>query len=637
MKNWLERTPRTMGDWLALAAGTALLLAAAGLVFRGLYWASYADSPLFALAVGPDIAEYDARAREILSGILLPREAEIHAPLYSWFLALLYRICGGSIPPVRAVQLLLNWLSWLGVYALLTRLRGIPRRTPLWFLALAMLYPVPLFHQAELISEALLLPLLAGTVAALYHAERSRNRAEQLHRFPLAGVLAGLAAITHPMSLAFLAAELLWFGLRKRFTAALLILAGALLMILPASLLNSFRAERPVLIQANSAFNLWLGNNPDATGGCYVRPGTQWRTLHREAELEAEKRGITVDRVWLGRVLSFWRDHPVDTLRLVCVKAGKIWYWKELTAGADPEFLIRRSALIRLGGVLTLPLFVFALLGVVRERKRFVPCRHFYLLLGAFFLMQVLTVTSGRYRLAMLPAIFFFAACAFARFRWRRCWPVLPVLLAVSLLLQGHDTGRAEADALLGEAAFRQGKLAEAKRLLTRAAREIDDIPRFGNLLGGIAMAEGDATGAEHAFRQLLAADPADADAHMNLGNLCSALPGREREAEEHYRRALALRPDYADLHFNYGFFLQRQRRRSEAAEAFRRALECNPAHAAAYNSLGILAMEERRYPEAAECFTRAAELEPGNRGYEANREAARRAAEAERGRIDRR
>ena len=251
--------------------------------------------------------------------------------------------------------------------------------------------------------------------------------------------------------------------------------------------------------------------------------------------------------------------------------------------------------------------------------------------------MQVLTVTSGRYRLAMLPAIFFFAACAFARFRWRRCWPVLPVLLAVSLLLQGHDTGRTEADALLGEAAFRQGKLAEAKRLLTRAAREIDDIPRFGNLLGGIAMAEGDATGAEHAFRQVLAADPADADAHMNLGNLCSALPGREREAEEHYRRALALRPDYADLHFNYGFFLQRQRRRSEAAEAFRRALECNPAHAAAYNSLGILAMEERRYPEAAECFTRAAELEPGNRGYEANREAARRAAEAERGRIDRR
>lgn len=614
-----------------------LLLAAAGLVFRGLYWASYADSPLFALAVGPDIAEYDARAREILSGILLPREAEIHAPLYSWFLALLYRICGGSIPPVRAVQLLLNWLSWLGVYALLTRLRGIPRRTPLWFLALAMLYPVPLFHQAELISEALLLPLLAGTVAALYHAERSRNRAEQLHRFPLAGVLAGLAAITHPMSLAFLAAELLWFCLRKRFTAALLILAGALLMILPASLLNSFRAERPVLIQANSAFNLWLGNNPDATGGCYVRPGTQWRTLHREAELEAEKRGITVDRVWLGRVLSFWRDHPVDTLRLVCVKAGKIWYWRELTAGADPEFLIRRSALIRLGGVLTLPLFVFALLGVVRERKRFVPCRHFYLLLGAFFLMQVLTVTSGRYRLAMLPAIFFFAACAFARFRWRRCWPVLPVLLAVSLLLQGHDTGRTEADALLGEAAFRQGKLAEAKRLLTRAAREIDDIPRFGNLLGGIAMAEGDATGAEHAFRQVLAADPADADAHMNLGNLCSALPGREREAEEHYRRALALRPDYADLHFNYGFFLQRQRRRSEAAEAFRQALECNPAHAAAYNSLGILAMEERRYPEAAECFTRAAELEPGNRGYEANREAARRAAEAERGRIDRR
>lgn len=607
-----------------------LLLAAAGLALRILYWAGCADSPLFALAVGPDVSEYDARAREILTGVLLPREAEIHAPLYSWFLALLYQAGGGSIPLVRAVQLLLNWASWLGVYALLTRLRGIPRKAPLWFLALAMLCPVPLFHQAELISEALLLPLLAGTLTALYSAERSRNRLERLHRYPLAGALAGLAAITHPMSLAFLGAELLWFGWRKRFGAGALFLAGALAMILPVSLTNSFRAGRPVLIQTNSAFNLWLGNNPDATGSCYIRPGTRWRTLHREAEREATERGLSVDRVWLGRVLAFWREHPVDTLRLACVKAGKVWYWRELTAGADPEILIRRSWLIRLGGLLTLPLFVFALAGVVRERKRFLPCRHFYLLLGAFFLMQVLTVTSGRYRLAMLPAIFFFAACALARFRWKRRWYIPALLLAASLLLQGRDTGREEAAALLGEAAFRRGEFAEAKPLLQYAAREIDDMPRFGNLLGGIAMAEGDAVTAERAFRQVLDADPEEVDAHMNLANLCSALPGRAQEAEEHYRRALALRPDYADLHFNYGFFLQRQRRRSEAADAFRRAVECNPAHAAAYNSLGILAMEERRFREAAECFSRAAELAPGNKGYQANREAAARAAGAE-------
>ncbi len=603
------------------------LLAAAGLVLRGIYWADYAASPLFDLAVGPDVTEYDARAREILSGIFLPRDAELHAPLYSWFLALLYRIGGGSIPLVRAVQLLLNWGAWIGLFTLLTRLRGIPRKAPLWFLALAMLYPVPFFHQAELISEALLLTLLAGMLAALHFAERSRNRLERLRRCPVAGALAGLAAITHPMSLAFLGVELLWFCRRKQFHAALLFLAGALVLILPVSAVNSACAGRPVLIQANSAFNLWLGNNPDATGSCYIRPGTQWRTLHREAEQEAAERGVTIDRVWFGRVLSFWLHHPLDTLRLVCVKAGKVWYWRELAAGADPEFLIRRSTLIRFGGVLTLPLFFFALAGVVRERKRFLPCRHFYLLLGAFFLMQLLTVTSGRYRLAMLPAVFFFAACALVRFQWKRRWYIPAFLLAASLLLQGRDAGRAEAAALLGEAAFRKGEFIEAKRLLTQANREIDDIPRFGNLLGGIAMAEGDAAAAEHAFRRILADDPADADARMNLGNLCSALPGREQEAEEHYRRALALRPDYADLHFNYGFFLQRQRRWSEAADAFRKALECNPAHAAAYNSLGILAMEEHRFREAAECFTRAAELEPGNPGYQANREAARRAA----------
>ena len=51
------------------------LLAAAGLVLRAVYWADYAGFPLFDLAVGPDVSEYDARAREFLSCVFLSREA----------------------------------------------------------------------------------------------------------------------------------------------------------------------------------------------------------------------------------------------------------------------------------------------------------------------------------------------------------------------------------------------------------------------------------------------------------------------------------------------------------------------------------------------------------------------------------
>ena len=68
-------------------------------------------------------------------------------------------------------------------------------------------------------------------------------------------VASGAAAITHPMSLLFVAAETgYWLWGRRRATAGIF-LAGALLVIAPVSAVNSFRAGRLVPVQANSAFN----------------------------------------------------------------------------------------------------------------------------------------------------------------------------------------------------------------------------------------------------------------------------------------------------------------------------------------------------------------------------------------------
>lgn len=570
-----------------------LTIAVTGTALRVLYLILFSRLPHFSFAIGPDVMEYDARARELLDGIIFPASPEIHAPLYSYFLALVYLIGGGAIWFARSVQLALNLAAYWSLTLLLGRL-GASFRVRAWFFALSLLTPVLIFHQAELISETLLAPLTAGFFWMMTFAEKRKG-----YLFA-AGVFLGALVLTHGLMIFFAAAELIRALWLRRWRTAAALTAGAALMIAPAVLAKSLHYGKFTGIQSNGAFNLWIGHNPESDGGCYLRPGRMWRAPLDAAKTEARRRGVSESRVFLEKICRFYREEPGKALLLQLKKFGLLIAPWEPPAGADPEELIRRTPVQKYGAGAWAAATILALCGIyfaVKEKeRRFV---HFYLLAGSLAAALLLTVVSGRYRQGMMPGVMLLAAIGAVSLREKGWIIVLSCLtLAAWLKLPSPVMGYCETASIEGEAYYRLGDLDRAERRLKFAAYSVDDPARFDNMLGLIAEGRGEYD-----------------------------------RAAKHYARVLELDPDFPDAWLNLGHLLffhapaQRQKALRLIGESLRRKEE----QPSAYNMLGIDLVQRGDAKGAEKMFIKAREYDPGNEMYRQKIELCRRMA-AERG-----
>lgn len=585
------------------------LLMLAGVALRLWYMYDFSGAPNFAMPVGADVEEYCARARELLTGRFFPAAPDIHAPVYSWFMAAFFRICGFAVPALRSFQLALNFGAWFALYLLLRR-SGTPIAVRVVFFAMGMLLPVPVFYQAELVSETLLLPEAAAVFWLLRASECARSGPRRSGAAFAAGILLGVMNLTHPLTLFFSAAEVLYSVRRGARRHAALMALGVLLAVGGFCTAASCRYGEVRGIQANSAFNLFLGNNPAAGGGCYLRPGMRWRNAHREAAREAARRGVSVDAVWLGRVADFWVKHPFRGMLLWLKKACMVFSPSERASGSDIPPLLCFTRSVFFGRLLTPAVFLLAGFGLwTLWRRRCRDFDHWLLLFFALYVSQIVTVTSGRYRLLMLTSVFLFSAVGACAFDWRRFWylPLLAVLGCGMLTVTDYGGMRDEAASLYAEVALRRGAYRWADELAAYAehAPVHLDPARLANLRGAAAERLGDLKAAEAHYRRAAELEPEMPQAWMNLANLAAGDP---RRAEALYRRALECEPGSALVRYNYAFFLAHSGRWKEAAPLLAASLAADPANHAGWNLSGYIAFQMRDYSRAAECYARAAE-----------------------------
>ena len=110
---------------------------------------------------------------------------------------------------------------------------------------------------------------------------------------------------------------------------------------------------------------------------------------------------------------------------------------------------------------------------------------------------------------------------------------------------------------------------------------------------------------AERVYRQVLQADPQNADAWHLLGVIAAQINQHET-AVQYIRHAIELNSNSTAFHANLGAAHQKLKQFDQAVACFRRALELNPNNADAHNNLGVAFQSRGDLATAEACFRRA-------------------------------
>jgi len=499
--------------------------------------------PLFARPI-LDGATYVALARAFASGGA-PAGVFYMPPLYPWALSAFLRTFG-EVWTLLFMAQQAALVASAGVLALVAR-RVAGDAAALATAALVLLYHPLLFFASRPLGEtASLLLLAAGLAAVSRESERSGLAA---------GLSVGIASLARPNLLPLAPVWAAWELSRKHAGRAALLLAAAVVAIVPAAWHNHAALPGHVVpVSANGGVVFWLGNAPGAVGVYTPVAGFTGSLQTQQAESIAEasaRAGRPLDAVesdafWWREGLRARAADPVGTMGLVARRLALTLDNAEHGLDYPPALdanPLRFAAPLPFAVLLGLAIFGLSAWGFARTGG--VPLWSAVVVAIA---APIVFYVSSRHRLPLAFLLTVPAGAGVAAIGSTR--RILPYALAAGAigLSFGLPTGdyvrteRAGYLAILSEVQLKSGELAAGAETAKRAT-ELDP----GNAIawfnrGVIEAARGDQGAAERAYRAALAADPVQPDAAGNLAGILIAT-GRAGEAAPFLEKALAAWP----------------------------------------------------------------------------------------------
>jgi 4-amino-4-deoxy-L-arabinose transferase-like glycosyltransferase len=396
--------------WLGIVIGTALLL-------RVIYLLQLRDSPYFAYEI-LDSAYHDVWARKFAAGEPFDSGVFFRAPLYPWFLGVLYKITNINVMAVRLCQACLGSISCGLVYLIGRTAFGRP--VAITAALAAASYWTLIFFDAELLLPNLLVFLNLLLVFALL---RVATRATTVN-LVLAGLALGLSAIARPNILLLAPPAAIWIlYLLPRWKPALkgvvIFTLAVLIPIAPISLRNLVQGGDRVLIASQAGINFYIGNNAQADGMHVYAPGLGVNTdaiYNGSADLAEQETGRSlkpseVSAHYMSKALGEMTANPRAALKLMLAKLGYFWTHREILNNKHLYALTNRYtpviAFLPLGFWIVGPLGLMGLFACRGRGRDLFPLWGFVLF---YMLSVVLFFVTARFRIPVVPLLMLLGA-----------------------------------------------------------------------------------------------------------------------------------------------------------------------------------------------------------------------------------
>ncbi|MBC7852085.1 MAG: tetratricopeptide repeat protein [Pirellulaceae bacterium] len=505
------------------------------------------------LPVDGDTGFYQAWALRILGGRWTEGLAFYGLPGYAYLLALLYSVVGAQPFIAGLLQSAVDSGTCLIIYQFALWMgRGKAEADPTGTSAMPAAVIASLgwafFLPAQAFSIVLMPTSLLVFIYWLLLASVARTSSDSLWRpwLYLGAVVGAVAMVV--ATVFFLIPAIVFAIVRNQWphpspvrmgraaVAVAVLMSGVLVGVSPAWLHNVLIARENVLLSAHSGINLFVGNNPEATGypkmplGMRAGQAEMMEDSLRFAEA-AERRPLKrseVSRYWTEKANGFIRGDRPAWLRLLGTKIRNFWssyQYDDLSLIATlqsdrillPGLSFGVVATLGLGGtfltVRSWPRTGWAVAGVVLHMLAIVP-----------------VFVTERYRLAAVPGLLILGAGGLVLFaealacrRWQRVSIYVGATLVAAIFVSWpqRDEQLWSLDQYnIGIKATEAGQIDEAEKRLLRAYHYVPENAEINFALGNVMLARQDTFKAKMWFRQALSLNPGHAGTLNNLGVL---------------------------------------------------------------------------------------------------------------------